>query len=176
MPGHLRAFFESFKQRKLSESSCDTYFRGVRGFLNWLHTRGFIKEHPLTFVDGPRRPKLLPKTPPQQAVSRLLTTVQKRTDNWRDVRDLALFSVALDTGARIGELEALTVDQVDLTYQEITVYGSKDREERTLELGDEAAADLTEWLKQRELLKPADNLSALFISNYRGKGLRPFTH
>ena len=113
-------------------------------------------------------------TPAQTAAED--SAVQKRTDNWRDVRDLALFSVALDTGARIGELEALTVDQVDLTYQEITVYGSKDREERTLELGDEAAADLTEWLKQRELLKPADNLSALFISNYRGKGLRPFTH
>jgi site-specific recombinase XerC len=139
----------------------------VRGFLNWLHTCGFIIEHPLAFVDGPRRPKLLPKAPPQPAISRLLATVQKRTDSWHDVRDMASFSVALDTGAPIGELEALTVDQVDLACQEIIVYGSKDRQERTLELGDEAAAELAVWLKQREQLQPSDNLSALFISDYR---------
>jgi site-specific recombinase XerD len=43
---------------------------------------------------------------------------------------------------RVGELVALTVDQVDLIYQEIIVYGSKGREERTLELGDGTAAEL----------------------------------
>jgi site-specific recombinase XerD len=173
---HLLTFFESFKQRKLSESSCDTYFRAVRGFLNWLHDCGIIVENPLTFVDGPRRPKLLPKAPPQPAVARLFATLQKRADSWQDVRDLALFSVALDTGARIGELATLTVDQVDLTYQEIIVYGSKDHEERTLELGDETAAELSAWMKQRESLRPVDDLTALFLSDYRGKGLRPFTH
>lgn len=175
-PSHLLAFFESFKKRKLSESSCDTYFRAVRGFLNWLHGCGLIADNPLAVVDGPRRPKLLPKAPLQPAVTRLLSTVEKQTDSWHDIRDLALFSLALDTGARIGELAALTMDQIDIVHQEIIVYGSKDREDRTLELGDKTAAELTAWLKQRELLQPPDDLANLFISNHRAKGLRSLTH
>jgi site-specific recombinase XerD len=172
-PSHLLTFFGSFKKRKLTESSCDTYYRAVRGFLNWLYKCGIISENPLFFVNGPDRPKLLPKAPHQSSVDRLLATVQKQTNSWHDVRDLALFSVALDTGARIGELAALTVDQVNMAYQEIIVYGSKDHEERTLELGDETAAELAAWLKERESLQPADDLTALFLGHYRRKSLRP---
>ncbi|GIK42471.1 MAG: hypothetical protein BroJett011_63040 [Chloroflexota bacterium] len=175
-PAHLLAFLETFEIRKLSDASRNTYFRAVRAWLNWLYRNRFIQHNPLDFIDGPGAARLLPKAPPPADVARLLATVEARADSWQDWRDLALFSLALDTGARIGELAAMDLGDIDLGQQEIMVYGAKDRTERVVEFDDSAARDLGRWLRQRAALKPARTLRRLFLSNYRAMGLRPLTH
>jgi integrase/recombinase XerC len=174
-PRHLLAFFKELKSRKLAEYTQNNYWRSVRAWLNWLHYNGIVDENPAERIRGPKAPKQLPKAPPQSAISELLATIAQHLDNWHAVRDLAIFSLALDTGARLNELATLRLSQVDLEYQEITLNGTKVNAQRIVEYDDSVAKDLVRWWKWRAKLEPPPDLDRLWISNYQGKGLRPLT-
>ena len=117
-PHHCLIFFESLDG--LSDYTKDNYYRALRSFFNWLENAKFIVDNPLDCIDSPGAPRPLPKAPSQSDIRTLFDTIrQVGTDNWRYVRDMALFSIALDTGARIGEVEMFTMDQVDMINQQI---------------------------------------------------------
>lgn len=173
---HCLTFIESFEDRKLAESSRDNYFRALRSFINWACECGFIQQNPIPYVDGPDTPRPLPKAPPQEAMKKLLSTVAATASKrWQHARDLALFSLALDTGARISELERMLVSDIDLAHGQISIYGRKVKQGRTLEVGDTALSDLKAWLSWRADLKLPRDLKAVFVSNYQGKNYRRFT-
>lgn len=177
-PAHLVVFLENIKARGLSEASISNYFRALRSFLNWAFRGRFLEQNPLDFVDAPKAPRPLPKAPPAEDMVRLLAAVSLETAaDWRAARDLALFSLALDGGARIGELAALKLPDVDLVNGQVRVYSQKTYEDRVLEIGAATEADLRDWLKVRaELPLPVSlRRGALFVSDYQGKGLRSFT-
>lgn len=168
---HCLRFLE--RRARLSEASRNNYYRAFRSFLNWAVTCGLIQQNPLEYVDGPDNPNPLPKAPPQADMTKLLATVAAQAgERWEYARDLALFSLALDTGARISELAALQMSNLDLVNGQVRVYGTKDNKARELEIGDGALADLNAWLALRTILAPADN--HIFVSNYQGS-LRPLT-
>jgi site-specific recombinase XerD len=177
LPEHCLVFLESLQARKLAESSQNNYFRALRAFLNWLCERGFIQENPLDcLINDPQAPRRLPKAPAPEAMALLLgTIVQAGGERWQHVRDLALFSLALDAGPRIGELATLQVGDVNTGFGRVRVYGRKDWEDRTLVIGDETALDLERWLRQRAALGVPARVDSLFVSNYQAKGFRPLT-
>jgi integrase/recombinase XerD len=179
---HCLAFIESFEARNLSEYSRDNYYRALRAFFNWCVALGSLEDSPLRLIDAPPTPHPLPIAPRVASVTRLLAKIGaaiKESDNWRYVRDLALFSLALDTGARIGEIQRLVVDQVNLLNQQIQIYATKTHRGRTLELGDEAAMDLAVWIERRARLQQQEvwpiGLNSLFVSFYQRNMFRPWT-
>lgn len=176
---HCLAFLEVFEAKNLAEYSRNNYYRAVNAFFNWACGCGFIRDNPFRYIDTPVAPRPLPKAPPQVAAARLIATVCRAADEnerrWQNVRDLALLSLALDTGARVGELATILIGDLDLVNQEIVIYGQKNHKGRTLEFGDDAAADLMRWLEKRAELQPPRRLYHLFISNYRGQGFRHLT-
>lgn len=172
---HCVAFMETFKAKGLKDYSRNNYYRALRAWLNWLKKFGYISQSPLEFLDTIPAPKPLPKAPPEEDMSSLFFTIERSKDSWHDVRDLALFFVALDTGARPGELAAMQVDDVDLTNHTIRVHSKKDYEDRDLVFTDDVAQFLVIWKKQRQELGVSDDLRWLWISNYQHKGFRSFT-
>lgn len=178
---HGLAFFEMFNERNLADYTRSNYFRGVRGFFNWLVETGVLERNPLDGMGRVKAPRPLPKAPDEEEVAELLKTVSqairedKRRRSWQTVRDLAMFSVALDTGARLNELAAMCVPDVSLKRKQVRVFSWKDREARVLTLADEVVEDLAPWLERRTKLNPSPSLTALWVSNYQGKGLRPLT-
>jgi len=175
-PVDLCEFLETLQARGLAESSISSYYRAIKVFVNWAYKSRFIPENPLNWVDAPANPRPLPKAPPAAAIVRLLATIAGTgNERWENCRDYALFSLALDTGARIGELAAMQLAHVDLMYQQIEIPPSKNKRGRTLEIGDAAALDLSHWIVKRMELNIPHSMRALWISRYRGR-FRPFTH
>ena len=175
---HCLTFFEALTARGLGDYTRNNYYRALRGFLNWSFRCGFLAQNPLDFVDAPKAPRPLPKAPPMEDVARFLATVSQGTGTeWRDARDLALFSLALDSGARIGELSRLRLPDIDPFNWQVRVYGQKDNKERIVEIGDTTAVELSKWLRQRAGLSLPLPLRRghLFVSDYQEKGFRPFT-
>jgi integrase/recombinase XerC len=180
-PAHGLAFFEMLNEHELSDHSRSNYYRGIRGFFNWLVEVRLLAYSPLVGLGGVKAPRPLPKAPDEEDVAELLKTVSQaiREDkggrSWQTVRDLAMFSLALDTGARLNELVAMRRSDLSVKRQEVKVFSWKDKEGRVLTLGDEAAAEVAPWLDQLDQLNPPKSLTALWVSNYQGKGLRPLT-
>ena len=180
-PAHGLAFFEMFNKNELSDYSRSNYYRGVRGFFNWLVEIGALNRNPLDALGRIKAPRPLPKSPDEEEVAELLKTVSdmiredKENKSWQTVRDLAMFSVALDTGARLNELVNMNLLDLSLKRKQMQVFSWKDKEERVLALSDETIGDLTPWFKLRAKLKPPKSLKSLWLSDYQNKGLRPLT-
>jgi site-specific recombinase XerD len=177
---HCLAFLEEFKSRGLSEHSCDNYYRSMRAFFNWLVEIEALPKNPLFLVDAPPTPDPLPSAPRiDNMISLLKTVADAGTGNWRYVRDMALFSLALDTGARIGEIEKMTTNQIDLLNQQIDIYATKVHKGRILEMGDDCVMRLSAWIERRIKLKQHDKwpagLNHVFVSFYQKKVFRPWT-
>lgn len=172
---HCLAFLETFNAKNLKDNSRNNYYRVLSAWLKWLKKAGCIQYNPLDFLDPIPAAKPLPKAPPEEVMQSLFETIQQRADSWHDVRDLALFLIFLDTGARPGELSAMQLSDVDFDHRSIRVYSNKDREHRNLVFNDDAAGALRAWLLQREQLKIPTILQNLWVSNYQYKGYRSFT-
>lgn len=172
---HVLAFFETFNPKGLKDNSKNNYYRALSGWFNWLKKAGYIDQNPLEFLDPIPVVKSLPKAPPEETMSALFGTIEQHGKNWHSIRDLALFLISLDTGARPGELSAMLLNDVDLNNHSIRVHSNKDYEDRILVFSDDAAAALVLWLKERKLLGVPDILRHLWVSNYQSKGFHLFT-
>jgi integrase/recombinase XerD len=175
---HCLIFFEALRERELSAATKNNYYRALNGFFNWLKKSNAIETNPLDLFGTVKAPHPLPLAPPLPIIKRLFTAVKnslEETDNWRYVRDLALFSVAFDTGARIGEIERMTVDDVDLLASTIWIYATKVNQGRTLVLGDETTVIIARWISERVKIGVSRKLRSLFVSDYQMQGFRGFT-
>lgn len=171
-PESIDAFLLACKQRGLKESSVEGYYKALKIWLTWLHKRGKLASNPIELAERPPAPKLLPRAPRLQELEKLFDYLENVADkgrgHWLDVRALALWSLALDTGLRVGELAALTVKDifVEKGHRTALVKGGKTHQDRVVVFHKTTARDVKRWLKVRSALPMLD---ALFVSHTRGK-------
>lgn len=174
-PESIDAFLLACKQRGLKESSVEGYYKALKIWLTWLHKRGKIADNPILLAERPPAPKLLPRAPRLQELEKLFSYLEAAADkgrgHWLDVRALALWSLALDTGLRVGELAALTVKDIfiEKDHRSALVKGGKTHTDRIVVFHKKAARDIRRWLKVRAGLPTPPTLNSMFISHTRGK-------
>lgn len=173
---HVGIFLNKILARGLKPATVDNYYRAIRAWLNWLKTKQLIEQNPIELIDPPPKRKPLPRAPHLDDVNQLFDVITERINvHWQYCRDLALFSLAIDTGARIGELAALDIQDVDMRFRTVLVKATKTHSERTLVFGLKTADELKQWLKNRAILNVPSEISAFFVSKHRGVW-QPFTH
>lgn len=79
-----------------------------------------------------------------------------------NIRDFCLLTVMLQTGVRISELCALTLEDIDLEHHLLQIRAGKGMKARTIPLEKKASSALKGWLK----IRPASYHQALFLSRY----------
>jgi site-specific recombinase XerD len=186
-PAQIDAFLNDAKRRGLKESTVEAYYKALKIWLAWLVKRGKLEENPIDQAETPPRPKLLPRAPRRNELQTLFTYLEEKADkgrgHWLDVRSLALWSLALDTGLRVGELAALTIADIaaEKGHRIAFISGGKTHRDRTVVFSKPTAKDLRRWLKVRKGLDlpdaPGDTrrgagLTALFVSHPRGRWQR----
>lgn len=135
----IRAASEWYRRRANPTSSRQGAV-GVRQFVQRMNTAGnflireeVIPENQFRVIRAPRVEKVLRKPFTEIEVNAMWGASQ-RTRN--PERDAALFLLLLNTGMRIGEAAALTLDKVDLARNQITVGAQgKSRRERIVPIG-----------------------------------------
>jgi site-specific recombinase XerD len=174
-PESIDAFLLACKQRGLKESSIEAYYKALKIWLAWLVKRGKLDSNPIDLAEKPPKPRLLPRTPRRADLQKLFVYLEAAADkgrgNWLDIRALALWSLALDTGLRVGELAALTVKDIfiEKNYRSAFIRGDKTHSNRVVVFHRSTAKDVKRWLKALAMLPLPPDLDSLFIAYCRGR-------
>ena len=146
----------------------------VRAFHRFLAVENLRSDNPTKNVELPRVPRGLPKPISEKEVSELLFAIDD--EGAAGKRDKAMMEILYGTGARISEVVALSVSDLDLSEKLLKVLG-KGNKERIVPLGRYAETALMRWLSPdgRGKLEPErwvsrDDSEALFL-NRRGRRL-----
>lgn len=171
----INSYLAACKKRGLRPNTIFAYYRALKTWLGWLHKRGVIGRNPIDLVERPDRSKLVPRAPRLAILTRWFD-VLKEGDCWTASRDLALFSLLLDTGLRIGEAARLHLNDLDYAAHEIRVTVGKTKGERYIVFTQLAATRLREWEAVRAGLNIPARLTHVFVSYpTRTKIWRPFS-
>lgn len=98
--------------RGVSPTTLATYDRSLRVTFNWLEKRGYIAESPMARLPKPRAARTVVDTFSRDDVHAIIKAAKAGRHPRRDV---ALVTLLLDTGLRIGEATNLKLDDVRWT-------------------------------------------------------------
>lgn len=164
----LLMFIVHLKERGYTPATIARKIAVLKTFFYFLAERHYIDHNPAETLGTPKITRQPPRLLSPEEIERLVAapTTNNTPKGWRDV---AILEVLYATGARVSELVALNVDDVDLTAQTIRV-GQADKQ-RVIVLPQRALDAVTRYLERaRPELAATTNTHALFI-NPRGKRL-----
>ncbi|MBW2700648.1 MAG: tyrosine recombinase XerC [Deltaproteobacteria bacterium] len=167
--GTLRAFLAS-RGRTLGARSRARKLSSIKGFYRFALKRGMLEEDPSLRLRAPKTEKRLPQVLDRDDVEALLRQAVGG-EAPLDKRNLALFELLYGAGLRVGELEGLDLQNLDLAQATVRVMG-KGSKERLLPVGRKAVAALEAWLALRPRLlagSRAPSPEALFLNRLGGR-------
>lgn len=114
----------------------------LKAFFHYMEYKELLNDNPFTKLDIRfREAKLLPKTIPFHSIQKLLSTIYEQKEQAKStyrlrccIRDIAVIELLFATGMRISELCSLKPTDIDLTSNNILIYG-KGAKERILQIG-----------------------------------------
>jgi site-specific recombinase XerD len=150
-PEHLHAFQSHLSVRiarhglPMKPQSINSIVKGVRAFLDMLHERGHLTRSVSGHLRYVKLPDLLPASVLTHAqVKTLARKIDTATPD--GIRDRAAIELLYSSGIRIGELETLTLQDVDLDRGIARVVG-KGRKERYVPIGKTALRWLASYIR-----------------------------
>ncbi len=158
---HLRLWLADLSERGLSATSRARRAAAARALFKHLTREGALPGNPATALRTPRRPRHLPHFLTTEEVGRLLRAPEDGGDDNAE-RDRAILETLYSTGCRVGEIEALSIDDLDLSQALVRVRG-KGKRERLAPLGSYAGQALRDWLAVRRAVAQPDE-AALFVN------------
>jgi integrase/recombinase XerC len=143
----------------------------ARAFTAWAQRRGDMPTDVGARLASPKPHRTLPQVLRIEEAAAALDAVDADT-SVAGLRDSAVMELLYATGARVSELCALDVDDLDVGRRTVRVMG-KGRKERTLPVGEPAMAAVNAWLARgRPALATAGSGPALLLGD-RGARLGP---
>jgi integrase/recombinase XerD len=120
-PGHLREWFASCWERGLARESVRSYHRALSRFWHWCEVEYRLSVNPMRNIKRPKK---------AQRKNRGITPADwlklfeaARLKSKFPERDMFLLALFIDTGCRRGEVETLTLDNLDLSLCRAYVTG-----------------------------------------------------
>ncbi len=141
----LNSYVGFCRSRGFAAATVKRMIGTVRSFYRFRSQEGLSDFDPSKEVETPRVASGLPKALSEEEVTRLIDCVMG--DDAIARRDRAIVEVLYGTGARISELCALGLGDVDLEAGLLRVFG-KGAKERVVPLGRFARQALAQWLSE----------------------------
>ena len=153
------------EEKELSSSSLSRHLSTLRSFYNYLLSEGVVDNNPFKLISTPKKPIKLPNYMKYSEFEEMINSCDETP---LGIRNRCLLEVLLATGARIGELININLNDIDLSNKEIRVLG-KGNKERIVFLNDHATDSLKEYINNSrlELLKGKKS-DRLFINHIGG--------
>jgi site-specific recombinase XerD len=142
---HLESFIAHLLAKNSPATAANRY-RSLQQYFKWLVEEGEIKESPMARMKPPRVPENPAPVLSKEEIAQLLRACEGRT--FADRRDMAIIRLLLDTGMRRAEMAGLSLQDVDLKSNTVTVMGKGSRV-RVVAFGRKAARDLDRYLRMR---------------------------
>ena len=154
------------EELNLSSSSLARHLSTLRSFYNYLLSEGEVDNNPFKLISTPKKPMKLPNYMKYNEFEEMINTCE---DNPLGIRNKCLLEVLFATGARIGELIKIKIDDINLSAKEIRVLG-KGNKERIVFLNDHAVDSINDYLNNsRSILLNGKQSDRLFINHIGGE-------
>jgi len=141
----IETFIEHEQDRGLMLSTVRTRLHCTNAFLGYLIEIGVVSADVLSRRIRLKKPEALPRAMDPDDIKQLLCVID-------DPRDLAMITVLLRTGMRIGELLGAKMKDLHLRDRRIDIYESeKNRIGRVVYLSEDAIVALKAWLEKRRV-------------------------
>lgn len=148
----LRYYLACYKtQRKVSGTTLDGMRRVFTAFFNWLEKEEYVVKSPARRVN-----RIKKDTKKEREFHE--DELEKLGNGCRNIRDRALIEFMYATAARVSEIAAININDVDFQNKSVILHG-KGGKDRTSFFTDKASYYVQEYLKTRK-----DDNEALFIS------------
>lgn len=157
----IRRFLVHIQRRGLSSQYQHNLARAIRAFLNFCVRDELLERSPFDRVQMPRLEKKILQAFSTQDIQQILR-------HCLSDRDRAICLFLLDSGVRLSELVALTVDDVNVDTGEVWVRAGKGQKQRTCYIGVRTRKQLKRYLASRDTLW---GQAPLFASQATGDAL-----
>lgn len=148
----LRYYLACYKsQRHVSGTTLDGMRRVFTAFFNWLEVEEYILKSPARRVS-----RIKKDTKKERELHE--DELEKLANGCKNIRDRALLEFMYATAARVSEIAAININDVNFQEKSVLLHG-KGGKDRTSFFTDKAAYYLKEYLNTRK-----DNNEALFVS------------
>lgn len=146
----------------LKPTSINRHLSALRSFYNYLVREQVIDNNPFLLVRGQKQTKKLPNYMKYSEFEEMINVCDVTP---LGIRNRALLELLLASGARIGELINLNVNDINFLNQEIKVLG-KGNKERICYFGNHCSDALKNYINNsRPLLLKEKNSNKLFINH-----------
>ena len=148
----------------MAPASIHRNLAALRGFFRFLNEEGEVKGDPTEFVDSPKLIRKVPQVLSQREMELLLR--QPDDSGLLGLRDKALLEFAYATGARVSELLAVNVKDVNLEEDFVLIRHGKGEKSRLVPLGRPAKRAILEYLRKGRprLFRAGKSGDVLFLS------------
>lgn len=162
--GQIREWLAELRGAGYATTTQNRHLSAVRSLYKWLVSRDITDEDAAAAVASPKLSKRLPGTLSDSDVGRLLSACSNDPEG---TRDRALIELLYASGARISEVSALDVRDVDVRQRQVRLFG-KGSKERVVPLYPRAVEAVQAYVKDaRPSLACCSGraTSALFLSS-----------
>lgn len=160
VPTDVEYYLNEFAKGKLKKNTPQSV-NNERQFLSavfvWLRRCNFVSKNPVENVPKKKVHKKPIDFLQGVEVEELRAACDK--DSLKGKRERAVMEFLLSTGARVGEVPGVKIEDIDFMTGELMIYGHKDREYRTVFLDDAARVHIKRYLDARQ-----DDSPYLFVS------------
>lgn len=153
---HLFAYIDERLAAGYTAKNVNQELRAFQATLHFLQERDFAVPRALLRLPGLKEPDSLPRFLTDEQVGRLQADFEQRvpqadsaTGQRNALLDRAAFYLLWQGGLRLGEVEELRLDDLDLTQKQLLIRQGKGRKDRAVYLTDRAIAALQAYLAVR---------------------------
>lgn len=160
-PTDVEYYLHEYAKGRNGKPNSPTTINNQRAFLSgifvWLRRCNFITNNPVENIAKKKAPKKPIDFLKGTEVEILRAACDGETLKGR--RERAVMEFFLSTGARVGEVPDVKIEDIDFQTGTLLLYGHKDREYREVYINDAARVHIKRYLDMRE-----DNSPYLFVS------------
>lgn len=125
-PKLLKQYVVHLSASELSSVSVQSYCRGLRSFLSWLYSQGFISVDLCNNFSLPKASRKVIDVLTDEEISRIFLSLD--SSDWLCIRNSLIVSLMLDSGLRLNEVVTLRRDQINLKDKYLVVTGKGDKQ------------------------------------------------
>ena len=110
------------EEKRLKDSSIQTYINTLRSFFSWLDSEDVIKKNPMRKIKSLKLDRTKSRRPLTQE------ELEQLRDGCRTYKEKALVEFLVSTGCRLGEVQQIRLDQISWQDRSVTVLGKGNKE------------------------------------------------
>lgn len=172
---HLRTWLWQISEHGLAKSSIARKSAAARAFTAWVFEQGLSKSDPGLRLRSPKLARTLPKVVSRESLSQIFETLSAKalSDNPAGIRDLLVIELLYATGARVSEIAAIDLADIDSARRIIKVTG-KGNKQRMVPFGQPCQDALDLWLTygRREFMTSTQESALLLTAKGKRLGVR----